>query len=311
MKNRINISVVIPLYNKELYISRSLQSVLNQNPQPNEIIVIDDGSTDNSYEFAAQCSLLTNNIKIIQQGNRGAASARNLGIKEAQGEYIVFLDADDELLPGAINAYFEMIRKFPECAAYGLNFYTEINNIRLTKRLSFIDEYVTYQKIDYFKGLAFGDVYLTASTCCAKKAIFNEIGVFSEGMIQREDPHMWIRIAANYSIAFCIRPLALYHLDDPSRICIKYRAVDDFADSILLNELIKYRKLNEYDSLHARIIIAENYISQAFQNLHVGDIKRAKNCLSNVSIKFTHKRSKLFAAFFFAYTGLWRYIPKI
>ena len=91
---RVKYSVVIPLYNKAEYIERTLKSVLTQSFQNFEVIVVDDGSTDDSLRAARQAA--SGKVRIIAQKNQGTAVARNTGIEHAAGEYIAFLDADDE-----------------------------------------------------------------------------------------------------------------------------------------------------------------------------------------------------------------------
>ena len=93
------ISVIIPLYNKEPIIERSLQSVLSQDYDDFEVVVVNDGSTDRSADIVR--SINDPRIRLIEQENGGPSKARNTGTKNARGEWILFLDADDELLPGA------------------------------------------------------------------------------------------------------------------------------------------------------------------------------------------------------------------
>ena len=102
------ISVVIPLYNKETYISNTLRSVMNQTYDDYEIVIVDDGSTDNSVEVIKN-SFSSDKIRIIKKENGGPSSARNRGVQEAHGEWIVFLDADDMLLPYALRCFSDMI----------------------------------------------------------------------------------------------------------------------------------------------------------------------------------------------------------
>ena len=117
------ISVVIPLYNKETSIAQSLRSVLQQESSDFEVVIVDDGSTDNSVSEVE--SIQNPRIRLIRQENGGPSKARNTGVKNAKGEWILFLDADDELLSGAINYFSEQISKFPEvkffCAPFNIN----------------------------------------------------------------------------------------------------------------------------------------------------------------------------------------------
>lgn len=112
MKNTPLISVVIPLYNKEKTIEQSLRSVLQQKGCDFEVVVVDDGSTDSSVEQVQKID--DARIRFFSKVNGGPGSARNLGAEKAQGEWIVFLDADDELLPNALQIFADAIQSHPD-----------------------------------------------------------------------------------------------------------------------------------------------------------------------------------------------------
>lgn len=103
------ISVIMPVYNVEKYLSRSVKSVITQNMPDKEIILVDDGSKDSSGELADKLSLEYPEIKVVHQKNAGAAEARRTGVKNATGNYVVFLDPDDELTPGALEFLYNSI----------------------------------------------------------------------------------------------------------------------------------------------------------------------------------------------------------
>ena len=105
------ISVVIPLYNKEAIIKKSLESVLTQDYDDFEVVVVNDGSTDKSVEIVK--SIHDPRMTLIEQENGGPSKARNTGVKNAKGEWILFLDADDELLPGALICLHKLAQKNP------------------------------------------------------------------------------------------------------------------------------------------------------------------------------------------------------
>lgn len=117
----MNISVIIPLYNKETRITATIQSVLNQNYDDYEIVVVDDGSTDDSVKTVE--AIGDEHIRIIKQANGGPSKARNTGIENAQGEWNLFLDADDELLPGAFEQFITLQQKYPDKKCFAFNFY--------------------------------------------------------------------------------------------------------------------------------------------------------------------------------------------
>lgn len=108
------ISVIIPLYNKEKSIAQTLDSVLGQKCADFEVVIVNDGSTDNSYSIAKEYVAKDNRIHLFKQSNGGPSKARNTGVKQAKGEWILFLDADDELLPGALATFEKYAQSWPE-----------------------------------------------------------------------------------------------------------------------------------------------------------------------------------------------------
>lgn len=120
------ISIVIPLYNKGPYIKTSIDSVLNQTYDDYELVIVDDGSTDNSVEVIKN-SYTSEKIRIIQKENGGPSSARNRGVQEARGEWIVFLDADDLLLPKALSYFSSLIKKNQDVNYIVCNYYIAYN----------------------------------------------------------------------------------------------------------------------------------------------------------------------------------------
>lgn len=115
--NSALVSIIIPLYNAEPFIEETVQSALNQTWQNKEIIIVDDGSTDNSLSIAK--SLEGNQVKVLSQPNKGASAARNYGFKESSGEYIQFLDADDLLDSKKIELQLQVLNKTHKCIAFG------------------------------------------------------------------------------------------------------------------------------------------------------------------------------------------------
>jgi glycosyltransferase involved in cell wall biosynthesis len=108
------VTVVIPCYNQARFLGEAIESVLSQSYHHFEIIVVDDGSTDETSEVASRYG--EEGVRLIRQENRGLAGARNRGLGEAKGEYVVFLDADDKLLPGALEAGLRCFEAHPGCA---------------------------------------------------------------------------------------------------------------------------------------------------------------------------------------------------
>jgi len=107
------ISIVVPLYNKEQYICKTLESVLTQTYCDYEILVVNDGSTDNSLERAKEVK--SDRIRFFTKPNGGPASARNLGVRNARGRWVMILDADDQLAPGILQHFADLIQAHPDC----------------------------------------------------------------------------------------------------------------------------------------------------------------------------------------------------
>ena len=107
------VTVVIPCYNQAHFLTEAIESVLSQSYPNFEVVVVDDGSTDDTSEVAGR---YPQKVRLIRQENRGLSGARNTGIGHARGEYVVFLDADDRLLPEALEVGIEQLEAHPECA---------------------------------------------------------------------------------------------------------------------------------------------------------------------------------------------------
>lgn len=107
----MEISVIVPVYNTEKYLKKCIDSIINQTVEVSEIILIDDGSTDGSYEICLHYADEYNNIQLIHTENRGVSAARNTAIKMAKGEYITFVDSDDWIDEDTIEILFELLQK--------------------------------------------------------------------------------------------------------------------------------------------------------------------------------------------------------
>ena len=125
------ISVVIPLYNKESSIKDTLHSVLSQNFNDFEVVIVNDGSTDNSVDVVK--TIKDSRIRLIEQKNGGPSKARNTGILNAKGDWIVLLDADDQLLPNALNTFSIAILNYPEVDIVDANKYTLVGDRKSTR----------------------------------------------------------------------------------------------------------------------------------------------------------------------------------
>ncbi len=121
-------SVIIPVYNCEKYIVRCVQSLLHQIGKNDEIIILDDGSTDLSYNKCLETFKSDYRVRIIKKENSGVSDTRNLGIEKAKGKYILFIDADDWVSDGYINSIYKIINNNPEIQLINFGFFSEVEN---------------------------------------------------------------------------------------------------------------------------------------------------------------------------------------
>ena len=143
-------SVIIPLYNKAPYVEKAIRSVLNQTFKEFELIVVDDGSTDDSLSVAKNCLLQTINYKLIEQHNQGVSTARNNGVKQAKYPYICFLDADDWWSPTFLEEMKALIDEFPDAGIYGSSYYIVKNGRQRVAPIG-VDNDFSKGLIDYFR----------------------------------------------------------------------------------------------------------------------------------------------------------------
>ena len=193
------ISVVISLYNKEKYIARCVSSVLSQDYPNFEVVVVDDGSTDGSLEVVK--TIRDPKIKVIHKQNGGESSARNLGIKEAQGEIIAFLDADDCWLEGFLSKIISLVEEFPEAMVYATAVYNN-NGKRFTyphlDKLFKKDWKGFISPMDlFFRGIPFN-----SSSIAIRKSVFLMAGFFDEEMKIGGDINMWMRLSLLVPIVY-------------------------------------------------------------------------------------------------------------
>lgn len=200
------ISVIIPAYNVEQFISQAIQSVLAQTCRPHEIIVVDDGSTDNTKEVLRQ---FDGKIRFLYQQNKGPSAARNAAINLSQGELICFLDADDLWTPDKLDEQLAFMEAHPEIAMV-FSDHEEFNEEGIVlasylgeKRKAFQDFPIKIGPIDNaFEKLVIEN-FISTPTVMLRKSCLEKTGLFDEAIRSVEDRDLWMRISAAFPIA-CI-----------------------------------------------------------------------------------------------------------
>ena len=208
-------SVVIPLYNKAPLIAATLESALADRERVLEIIVVDDGSTDDGAAVVERFGDPL--IRLIRQANGGVSRARNRGIEAARGEWIAFLDADDLWAPGYLERLDELSRAYPECSMLATGYMTDDAGDEAHRHIlehpdaGALLASAAHRRIDdYFDFVAGGQICCTISTAVRRSLVIAEGLRFPEGEHLGEDLDFFLRVAERSPLAYSPEPLAIY-----------------------------------------------------------------------------------------------------
>jgi glycosyltransferase involved in cell wall biosynthesis len=228
----MKISVVIPAYNAAVYIERAIGSVLAQSRRADEIIIVDDGSKDNTADVLDRFS---DKVKLIRQANAGVSAARNAGIRAATGDWVTFLDADDQWLPDYLKKQTELLARNPSLVWSAANYMTCYDN----RQAAEMDPQVAQRLLDgkdyfadYFAAYPRGFVGCS-DTMLIRKTVLLEAGLFPVNLRVAEDIDLWWRIAYRYpQVGFVPQPLAKYHVGIPQSGVKQFTDVSGFCNFI-------------------------------------------------------------------------------
>jgi glycosyltransferase involved in cell wall biosynthesis len=210
-------SVIIPLYNKSQFISRSIDSVLNQTFKEYEIIVINDGSTDGGEKLVKE--KYGNRVYLFHQDNQGVSSARNKGIAQAKFSYVSFLDADDYWHEGYLDAVQKVILKFPDVGIVGTGY--------TSKSFQPLDRLEYYFLKDYFSQAIKNTFYFTSATTI-KKSFFENNPGFDPQLKMGEDLDVWFRANLFFGDgAYIFNQLVYYGDEDEQRAVNKIYKLEE------------------------------------------------------------------------------------
>jgi len=194
MSQKISISVVIPTYNSEAFITETLQSVINQTVLPLELIVSDDGSTDNTINIVEEFFQNYNNLDtlLIKNKHKGAGRARNSGIKASSGDWIAFLDSDDRWLSAKIKEVNEVIENNSK---YNFIFHNEERWNLNGKKTILHDFSCFFDKSESLIKQVWRYCIFHTSAVTVKKELLFKRGLFSEDLLSSQDWELWLRLA--------------------------------------------------------------------------------------------------------------------
>ena len=257
----MNISVVIPSYNRKEFLKRSIDSAINQTKKPLEVIVVDDGSTDGTetmiksdYDF----------VKFIKQKNKGVSAARNIGIKVSIGEWICFLDSDDEWKKNKLEKQINAMKSNPSYKFFHSNEIWIKNGLRINQK----------KKHKKYGGDIFDKCLdmcrISPSSVMIDKTVFDEVGNFNENLVVCEDYELWLRICDKYRVFFIDEPLIIKYGGHQGQLSYSIESIENHRIKAL--EHLILGNLNRKNKRHA--------IQMLLSKLNIylkGLVKRRKN----------------------------------
>ncbi len=267
-------TTVIPLYNKAPYIKRALDSVLAQTKRPDEIIVVDDGSTDGGAEIVE--AMATPNLRLIRQDNAGVSAARNRGIVEAHGEWIAFLDADDEWLPRFLEVALRKVDEIPDLVGVAVNRAQDGTGEPVFAEVELSPTGIV---CNYFaECLRRGPPLFHSSSCVIRKSAILAADGFPVGVTHGEDTDTWMRLAWLGPLAFVPELLAIYHNDTMDNVTGRGYPPDPRLPIHPTTFRLWFRqgRIPEHCLVGSRQYVGQQVVYAARQHLRA---KRRRSCL--------------------------------
>ncbi|MGB6298836.1 MAG: glycosyltransferase family A protein [Rivularia sp. (in: cyanobacteria)] len=236
-------SVIIPAYNASQYLSETINSVLAQTFTDFELLIIDDGSTDNTAEIANYYCQLDNRVKLISQTNQGVSKTRNRGINIAKGKYIAFLDSDDQWLPNKLTTHIEHFNRSPNLGiSFGrIEFMTSdskpTNSFSHSRLFQITLEHLYYENL-----------IVTPSNAVIRRNIFDSIGGFDFSLSGTEDAELFFRIIFKG-----------WKVEGIDKVLIRYRTNQAGISSNLDRMEEDWNKFNQKIQTYAPIFVNQHY----------------------------------------------------
>ncbi|MCL4551930.1 MAG: glycosyltransferase [Candidatus Marsarchaeota archaeon] len=284
------VSVIIPAYNCQRFIEETIESVFSQTYSDYEIIVVDDGSSDNTKDILQRYS---DRVTYVYQENGGVSAARNRALALSRGEFIAFLDHDDLWIPEKLERQVSVLDSSPSAGlVYSDCYYIDANG-------SIIGKYTDY--IEAFRGNVFRQLFICDFipflTVLARRSAIDAVGYFKVGWAIAEDYDLLLRIARAYPVEYLSLPLAKYrkHSGNMSRDVDRFleesfMLVENFLASCPELKNVKGKKLT---TLHR---------DAAYQYLAVGQLTKARNQFLN-AVKAHPLAPKALSYYFLSFLG--------
>ena len=231
----MQVSVIIPTYNRIQFIDVAIRSILNQTYKPLEIIIVDDGSSDGTFEMVKKQYPF---VELIYQRNTGVSCARNKGIEIAKGDWIAFLDSDDEWLPEKLKNQANSIRDNPNILFFHSNEIWIKNGLRINqgKKHTKYGGYIFEKCLDICR--------ISPSSVIMHKSIFQNIGLFDEMLPICEDYDMWLRITSQYEVFYSDKFLINKYGGHDDQLSKASSGIENYR-AYAIEKLLKYGSLNK------------------------------------------------------------------
>lgn len=238
------ISIIIPLYNKEISCRFAIESVLNQTYPHFELIIINDGSTDCSVAIVENIIASDGRVKLYNQVNKGVSSARNFGVKVANNDYLAFLDADDLWHPRYLDVLIEAISQFPEEKWFGVSYKRFIGEYSFCQVVNEVE----FEKLNFFQGTIDSKYrkpgyssLINSDSFIIKKDLFQLVNGYDESMKYTEDLHFYTKVAELSEIVWANIELTFYRVDAENQavMSMKPKYLASFIEDALISPSIK------------------------------------------------------------------------
>lgn len=240
----MSISVIIPVYNRPFELRRAVDSVLQQTIDVDDIIIIDDGSSDETNNVIKILLQQHSNIKCITQTNQGVSAARNQGIKQSNSDWIAFLDSDDEWLPNKVDVFLTHLQQHPECQLFHSDEIWIRNGVRVN----------AMKKHKKRGGMIFKHCLplcvISPSASILHKSLFTKVGLFDEDLPACEDYDLWLRICHDTPVCFSEEALIKKYGGHDDQLSAKYWGMDRFRIKAI-HRLLQNVTLNDQQQLDA------------------------------------------------------------
>ncbi|NOY76732.1 MAG: glycosyltransferase [Calditrichaeota bacterium] len=241
------VSVIIPTFNRAAWIANAVDSVLKQTFRDFELLVVDDGSTDDTLEILERFG---SSITFVAQPNRGVSSARNTGIGLASGKYLCFLDSDDLWKPRKLEIQLAAMSHYSE---YKISYTDEI----WIRNGRWANPKKRHQK---YSGWIFPHLLplclISPSSVMIERSVFDEVGLFDESLPAGEDYDLWLRIGSRYPILFIPEKVIVKHGGHPDQLSQKYWGLDRFRVRSIL-KVLESGKLSSENERAAREMLVK------------------------------------------------------